>query len=705
MFLTSMPVIAAVTGNVTTTVASATLRTKVSQAVTNIVSLQTSAAGALEAGTIPATVTTAPTGSTATPTWSAGTLGAAFVTDNTNNKYKMSYSGATASLTVTGTGPALNVAAQAVGVLSFTPDVAGSYVITVDPTALGVSGTHAAVTYSIDVSNTGTTAGFGCSTAYNKTSCTQVLGGSATVSLTGAIGTDATGGTRYTVSSSGVGSIGSATASTEDALTAATGYTAAARYLVGTTTAATYPNNSMDILTADTTAGTENGGVQGFDLVLTSAVAGTQTLTATKKDANGTPTSTYSISVTWTTAASTGINAAKSTLYVDTDADGCVAPGASKAADSVLAAAAAITRTPVATAVDVCVIARDANDNLLTVASATITGSFGRSDTSAEDETGEYQFDLAAASAVLSGTETITAVVIDAFGNAAVLTTTLSVYGSLKTLAISAIRGSAAANGSAGTDTYAGYEDYTSATNDIVVALTGKDSTGSVIDLQVANNTTSTANWTVDSDKVAGAPADRTSQTLGSSVAAIYPEAGELSSTKYGTNAAYITCGTLAEKLTVTAWGKDSDSNWVKSNSLDVYCAGAASTVTVTPSATSVASGATGTVNVSVKDANGYPVADGTAVTLAANNGAVVAPESKTTVNGAFATAANLIVGTSSASTTISAIAGGKTGTATVTITGGSSKAALLSQLDALNAKIVALNALIAKIMKKLGVK
>jgi hypothetical protein len=394
MFLTSMPVIAAVTGNVTTTVASETLRTKVSQAVTNIVSLQTNAAGALEAGTIPATVTTAPTGSTATPTWSAGTLGAAFVTGDTNNKYKMSYSGATASLTVTGTGPALNVAAQAVGVLSFTPDVAGSYVITVDPTALGVSGTHAAVTYSIDVSNTGTTAGFGCSTAYNKTSCTQVLGGSATVSLTGAIGTDATGGTRYTVSSSGVGSIGSATASTEDALTAATGYTAAARYLVGTTTAATYPNNSMDILTADTTAGTENSGVQGFDLVLTSAVAGTQTLTATKKDANGTPTSTYSISVTWTTAASTGINAAKSTLYVDTDTDGCVAPGASKAADSVLAAAAAITRTPVATAVDVCVIARDANDNLLTVASATITGSFGRSDTSAADTGSNLSYDF-----------------------------------------------------------------------------------------------------------------------------------------------------------------------------------------------------------------------------------------------------------------------------------------------------------------------
>ena len=500
------------------------------------------------------------------------------------------------------------------------------------------------------------------------------------------------------------------TASTEGALTGASGYTAAADYLVGTTTAATYPTGSLDILTADTTAGTENDGVQGFDLVLTSSVAGTQTITITKKDANGTPTTTYTRAVVWTTAASTGINAAKSTLYVDTDAAGCVAPGASKAADDVLAAAAKISRTPAATAVDVCVIARDANDNLLTVASATITGSFGRSDTSAADAGSNlsYDFDLAAASAVLSGTETITAVVIDAFGNAAVLTTTLSVYGSLKTLALSAVRGSAyaAADQTAGTNTAAGYVDYTSATNDIVVGMTGKDANGAVIDLFVEANTTSTANWTVDSDKVAGAPADRTSQTLGATVALSAGNASELSTTSgYGTNVAYITCGTSPEKLTVTAWGKDSDNNWVKSNSLDVYCAGAASTVTVTPSATSVATGASATVNVSVKDANGYPVADLTSVTLAANNGAVVAPSSKTTVNGVFATAATLIVGSDSASTTVSAIAGGKTGTATVTITGGSSKAALLSQLDALNAKIVALNALIAKIMKKLGVK
>jgi len=323
-----------------------------------------------------------------------------------------------------------------------------------------------------------------------------------------------------------------------------------------------------------------------------------------------------------------------------------------------------------------------------------------------------YNFDLAAASAVLSGTETITAVVIDAFGNAAVLTTTLTVYGSLKAITLSSVRGSAYAAADQSTtdiDTFAEYAAATGTDRVLVVGIKATDANSATIDLNAAGiaaaNSITTSNWTVDSDKIAGAPADRTSQTLGSAINDLAPE-NELSSTRYGTsNVQYIVCGTKPEKLTLTAWGKDSDGNWLKSNSLDVYCAGAASTVTVTPSATSVASGATGTVNVSVKDADGYPVADATSVTLAANNGAVVAPSSKTTVAGAFATAANLIVGSDSASTTISAIAGGKTGTATVTITGGSSNTTLLAQVDALNAKIVALNALIAKIMKRLGVK
>jgi len=275
-------------------------------------------------------------------------------------------------------------------------------------------------------------------------------------------------------------------------------------------------------------------------------VAGTQTITITKKNASGTPTNTYTQTVTWTTSASTGIKAANSTMYVAANDGNCSDQGASKAADAVIAAAETIARTPAATAVDICVIARDANDNLLTIASGTVSTSFGRSDSTFNDETGEYRVDLAAASALLTGTETITAVVIDAFGNAAVLTTTLNVYGSLKKLEISAVRGSAYA-GTAAAQTspnndFAGYAGSAYTSNDIVVAVKGTDSNSSVIDLNIQANSTATSAWTVDSDKVAGAPADRTAQTLGSSVAATAgSQAGELSSSSYGTNVAYIT--------------------------------------------------------------------------------------------------------------------------------------------------------------------
>ena len=543
---------------------------------------------------------------------------------------------------------------------------------------------------------------FEVNAAYNTSAGTQVIGGTINLGFGGLI-FDGTAKS-YTIISSGVGAIGSATLDNTGA------DTAGATYLTGTTTTATFPTASLDYMAAvdnDTLEDT----IQEIELILTSSVVGTQTITVTKKDANGTPTNTYTKSLTWVTSASTGISAANSSLYVDTDADGCITPGASKAADAVLiTAASALSRTPAATAVDVCVIARDVNENLLTVASATVTGSFGRSDSTATDTGSDksYDFDLAAASSLLTGTETITAVVIDAFGNAAVLTTTLSVYGSLKTLAISALRGSAyaAADQTAPADTYAGAVAAAYTSNDIIVGVKATDSNSATIDLAASGqaNSTATSAWTVDSDKVAGVPADRTVQTLGASVVTMNVS-GELSSSKWGTNAAYITCSTKPEKLTITAWGKNSDAAWLKSNSLDVYCAGAPSTVTVTPSATSVKSGESATVNVSVKDADGYLVADGTAVTLAANNGAVVAPSSKTTEAGKFATAANLIVGSDSSSTTVSAIAGSKTGTATVTVSGGSSTTSLTTQIDALNAKIVALNALIAKIMKKLGVK
>jgi hypothetical protein len=113
------------------------------------------------------------------------------------------------------------------------------------------------------------------------------------------------------------------------------------------------------------------------------------------------------------------------------------------------------------------------------------------------------------------------------------------------------------------------------------------------------------------------------------------------------------------------------------------------------------------------KDSAGNPVADGTASPVVTFSKAI----------GGTAPAAGFYKAGVSASATSSAKSGAfaptvpgafsvlatSSATGTPTITAASSvtdaNAGLLTQIDALNAKIVALNALIAKIMKKLGVK
>ena len=539
-------------------------------------------------------------------------------------------------------------------------------------------------------------------TAYNSASCTQVAGG--TVAMTFVVEVPTSGAKVYTVTSTGVGAVSnSALANPSGGAPSTAGD---ASNITGSTgTDVVFPTQNFDVL-----GSLQSGGATTAVLTLTlySGVTGTQTVTFAAKDGNGTPTTTYSQTVTWVAASETGINASKTLMYVVAAGTACMNAGASYEADVVSASALAISRARAGASLDVCVIARDVNNNLVTLAStSTVTSSAGVSGTYNNDSGSAGRFDLDSPSSLISGTITLSAVLIDTTGSVATKTATLPVYGSLKTLAIAPVSYAAYAGTDATSpaDTFAGIAAAAATSDTIVVGLVGKDAAGAVIDLNDQPNSITTSTFTIDSDKVTGAPAIRTSDASGAVLSSVSPEATELKSSTYGTNVAYIDCSSKAEALTITAYGKDSSGNWVGSNTITVYCSGATSTVTVTPSATSVATGASATVNVSVKDANGYPVADGTAVTLAANNGSVVAPSSKTTANGSFATAANLIVGSDSANTTISAIAGGKTGTATVTITGGSSNSSLLTQIDALNAKIVALNALIAKIMKKLGVK
>jgi hypothetical protein len=111
------------------------------------------------------------------------------------------------------------------------------------------------------------------------------------------------------------------------------------------------------------------------------------------------------------------------------------------------------------------------------------------------------------------------------------------------------------------------------------------------------------------------------------------------------------------------------------------------------------------------KDSSGNPVHDGLASPAVTFNKSVggTAPAAGTYVKGVSASSTSAATATVFAPVTpgsfiaTATAANGATITATATVT--DANAAVLTQIDALNAKIVALNALIAKIMKKLGVK
>jgi hypothetical protein len=146
---------------------------------------------------------------------------------------------------------------------------------------------------------------------------------------------------------------------------------------------------------------------------------------------------------------------------------------------------------------------------------------------------------------------------------------------------------------------------------------------------------------------------------------------------------------------------------------LAVTIGGSVSTETVAFDKTAYAPGEAMVITRTAKDSAGNPVADGSSSPLVSFSKAI----------GGTAPAAGFYKAGVSASATSSAKSGAfaptvpgafsvlatSSATGTPTITAASSvtdaNAGLLTQIDALNAKIVALNALIAKIMKKLGVK
>ena len=177
---------------------------------------------------------------------------------------------------------------------------------------------------------------------------------------------------------------------------------------------------------------------------------------------------------------------------------------------------------------------------------------------------------------------------------------------------------------------------------------------------------------------------------------------------------ASVTGGSILGKSTTVTYSTTLSSGTViSSNAVTIANAGLPKVVTWATDKATYSAGEKIVITVTAKDSAGNAAADGThtlfaaATTLGGSFGGSVPGTSVELVGGkkeytAFAPGTAGKYNLTSGAIAVGAAAGSKL-TADIPVTDGN--AALLTQIDALNAKIVALNALIAKIMKKLGVK
>jgi hypothetical protein len=301
-----------------------------------------------------------------------------------------------------------------------------------------------------------------------------------------------------------------------------------------------------------------------------------------------------------------------------------------------------------------------------------------------------------------SGTSTITITATDADG---VITTigsrTISYYGSVATLDVTPVLSVVRAAGGTTGDATATRIATTAPAAYKVVA---KDSSGQLVG-GLAAGLSATPTTTIGSVAC-------TEDIFDTGTAGAYGLGG---TGNYGCTVTSTALAASGGTGTVTIRHEDPTdaAKFIVGTTANVTFGGSPSVVTMSFDKATYAAGATGTLTVNVKDSAGNNASDGVYATLFSG-------ASTTNVTGSTPAAAVVLIGgkatysvfvpngagTASVANTLGATIASKAGaavSATATVTDGN--AALLTQIDALNAKIVALNALIAKIMKKLGVK
>jgi len=655
------------TADVTTTPAAATNTTPGAAGTAITLDLKTTLVG----GAAGAAVAQTATYQLLDPNGTDVTSGATFGTNATTiaNLTKSNV----ANVYTLGIGIGLTEAVHTLGTVTYTPSMGGQYLLKVTTTAIAVTDAHTALSASTISTMFVSGAGANISATGKGTSTIgAVTGGIAKVDFcmkahtTGAV---------YNLTSSGVGVIQTVAQGTT---------TAGAPTLAGIAGASDFTQGAKA-----TAAGAT---LECLLATVASTTAGTQTLTWTAISATtGAPTVAATATVTWGAATVVGtVSAGNSTSILSTD---LLTPFVGTADETI-----SVINTANARAATIKVILNDTQATPAAIATkavtATISGSgllggsigtgttlaytditvtstVGRSITVNTDALGQAFFGVFADGSSGTGTITITQ------GTTTIATETVTFFGAVASFKAT-VKKNVVASGAA-----------TTAALD-VVALDANSVVVPSVGITVTSGTIATiASFTEVTSSAAEAKA-------GTAVVDVT-----------GVSATF---GSVVLTIKDTATGLISTTATVKVGALE------AATVSAAFDKTSYTPGQLVTLTITAKDANAADVGDSiTATSLVITTNAAV--------QGTMPTSTGFVLGkqvitffapsvTVPLSASIKLASGAAWSTAlddtTITVSAtvvDAAQTALLTQIDALNAKIVALNALIAKIMKKLGIK
>jgi len=572
-----------------------------------------------------------------------------------------------------GIGIGLTEAVHTLGTVTYTPAMGGQYLLKVTTTAITVTDAHTAL--SASTISTMFVSGAGASvsaTGKGTSTIGAITGGNAKVEfcmkahVANAV---------YNLTSAGVGTIQTVEQGAE---------TVGAPTLAGIAGASDFTQGAKATAQGDT--------LECLLATVASTTAGTQTLTWTAiSSTTGAPTVAATATITWGAAVVTGtVSATNSKSILSTD---LATPFVGTADETI-----SVINTANARAATIQVILNDTQSTPAAIASkavtatisgsgllggstgtgttlaytdATVTGTVGRSITVNTDSLGQAFFGVFADGSSGTGTITITQ------GTTTIATETVTFYGAVASFKAT-VKKNVVASGSA---TTAALDVVAYDANSVVVPSVG---------ITVTSGTTAT-------------------------IASFTETTSSASEAKAGTAVVDVT-GVSGKFGSVVLTIKDTSTGLISTTATVIVGALEAATVSAAFDKTSYTPGQLVTLTITAKDANATDVGD------SATAGALLIT-TNASVQGTMPTETAFKLGkqvitfyapsvTVPLSASIKLVSGAAWSTAlddtTITATASvidANQSSLLTQIDALNAKIVALNALIAKIMKKLGVK